>query len=234
MKAFTLLLAMLALVAGGCGDEDDDAQTGAPAAPAAQDPAPAPSADHDDRDRAAAGGPRLARAAGDRPQVETVATGLEVPWEIAFLPDGRALIAERGGAVRMLGADGALREQPAGRIAVQATGEAGLLGIAVDPGFEDNGFVYAYRTAAGGNEVLRLRLADGRVEEDLTLVEGIESAPIHDGGRLRIGPDDHLYATTGDAGRPELAQQDGLTARSSAWRPPCTGETAVRERGCRP
>nr|MBA3327165.1 PQQ-dependent sugar dehydrogenase [Solirubrobacterales bacterium] len=167
--------------------------------------------DHDDRGDGDEE-PRLARADGG-PEVETVATGLEVPWEIAFLPGGRALIAERGGSVRVLGADGALREQPAGRIAVQATGEAGLLGMAVDPQFEDNGFVYAYRTAAAGNEVLRLRLADGRLEEDVTLVDGIESAPIHDGGRLRIGPDEQLYVTTGDAGQPELAQRDGLNGK---------------------
>lgn len=135
--------------------------------------------------------------------METVARGLEVPWEIAFLPDGRALITERPGRVRLL--DGGVLAE----IEVDAAGEGGLLGLAIDPDFERNAFVYLYRTAGGGNEVVRYRLEGSRLVEDEVLVRGIRAAPIHDGGRLRFGPDGALYATTGDAGQPELAQDPG-------------------------
>ncbi len=220
MRAPAVLLAALALalaspLAGGCGDDDEDAAPDPPAAEEAGEAAP-PTADHTDRHREAeAGGgdrPRLARARGG-PRVSTVATGLDVPWEIAFLPDGRALVPQRGGTVRLLGTDRRLRAEPAGRIDVEATGEGGLLGLAVDPDFAENRFLYAYRTASSGNEVLRLRYAGGRIEQDAKLVDGIEAAAIHDGGRLRIGPDEHLYITTGDAGRPELSQQAGLNGK---------------------
>ena len=132
--------------------------------------------------------------------VETVARGLEVPWEIAFLPDGRALITERPGRVRVLEGD------VLASIDVQAAGEGGLLGMAIDPDFERNRFVYLYRTVASGNEVVRYRLDGDRLVEDEVLVTGIRAAPIHDGGRLRFGPDGALYATTGDAAQPALAQ----------------------------
>lgn len=144
-----------------------------------------------------------------RPRVETVARGLEVPWEIAFLPDGRALVTERPGRVRMLGADGRLRERPVATIDVTAVGEGGLLGLAVDPGFAGNRLVYLYFTAGDSNQIVRYRLAGGRLSEQARLVDGIRAGTIHDGGRIRFGPDDRLYVTTGDAGIAELAQDRG-------------------------
>jgi glucose/arabinose dehydrogenase len=136
------------------------------------------------------------------PRAEVIATGLDVPWEIAFLPDGRALISERPG--RVLSFDGDTRELA--EIPVEAVGEGGLLGLAIDPAFERNAFVYLYRTTDRGNEIVRYRLAQDRLEEQATLVRGIAAAAIHDGGRLRFGPDERLYASTGDAARPDLAQ----------------------------
>jgi glucose/arabinose dehydrogenase len=142
-------------------------------------------------------------------RVETVAAGLEAPWEIAFLPDGRALITERPGRVRLLGADGDLREQPVAEVEVEAVGEAGLLGAAVDPQFEDNRFVYLYRTTAAGNEVARYRLEGEQLVEQAVIAEDIAAAGIHDGGRIHFGPDGRLYFTTGDAAQDELAQDSG-------------------------
>ena len=139
-------------------------------------------------------------------RVETIATGLNVPWELAFLPDGSALVTERGGTVRRLTSDGRLAPDPVARIAVAATGEGGLLGLAVDPSFEDNGFVYVYRTTAGGNEVVRLRFDGERLGDLRVLVGGIPAAPVHNGGRLRFGPDRFLYITTGDATDPNAPQ----------------------------
>src|ERR671911_309132 len=84
------------------------------------------------------------------PRVETVATGLEIPWEIAFLPDRRALVTERPGRIRLLQPDGELREEPVATVDVSAQGEGGLLGLALDPEFGDNGLVYLYFTTAEG------------------------------------------------------------------------------------
>ena len=142
-------------------------------------------------------------------RVETVATGLEAPWEIAFLPDGRALITERPGRVRLLGRDRRLRPEPLAEVEVEAIGEAGLLGLAVDPDFRDNRFVYLYRTVQSGNEVARYRLDGERLVEQAVIASGIEAAAIHDGGRIHFGPDGRLYCTAGDAAQDELAQDPG-------------------------
>jgi glucose/arabinose dehydrogenase len=135
-----------------------------------------------------------------------VATGLQIPWEIAFLPDGRALITERPGRVRLLSRRLKLRREPVARVPVDAIGEGGLLGMAVDPRFASNRFVYLYRTSSSGNQVVRYRLDGERLREQRVIVHNIEAADVHDGGRLRFGPDGRLYITTGEAGQGGLAQ----------------------------
>jgi aldose sugar dehydrogenase len=151
----------------------------------------------------------------DGPNVRTVATGLDTPWSIAWLPDRRALVTERPGRVRLLSASGELRDEPVGEVdVVESDGsESGLLGIAVDPDFAANAFVYLYRTTEGGNEVARYRFAGDRLTEDGVVVEGIQAGPIHNGGRLAFGPDDRLYITTGETGDDSLAQDDGLEGK---------------------
>jgi glucose/arabinose dehydrogenase len=143
------------------------------------------------------------------PRVETVARGLEIPWEIAFLPGGRALVTERPGRVRLLGRRGRLHRAPVARVRVSAFGEGGLLGLAVDPAFRANRFVYLYFTTAGGMRLERRRLSDGRLVPEASLVDDIESGRVHDSGRIAFGPDRRLYVSTGDAGVPELAQDPG-------------------------
>jgi len=164
---------------------------------------------------AGCGGDDRAPASKDGPPVRTVASGLDTPWSIAWLPDRRALVTERPGRVRLLSASGELRDEPVGEVdVVESDGaESGLLGIAVDPEFADNGFVYLYRTTEGGNEVARYRFAGDRLTEDGVVVEGIQGGPIHDGGRLAFGPDDRLYITTGETGDDSLAQADGLEGK---------------------
>ena len=149
------------------------------------------------------------------PKVRTVVAGLDTPWSIAWLPDRRALVTERPGRVRLLSASGELRDEPVGEAdVVESDGaESGLLGIAVDPEFADNGFVYLFRTTGNGNEVARYRFADDRLTEDGVVVEGIQGGPIHNGGRLAFGPDDRLYITTGEVGDDSLAQADGLNGK---------------------
>ena len=138
-----------------------------------------------------------------------MASGLEAPWEIAFLPDGRALITERPGRVRLLSRNLRLRAEPVAEVDVEAVGEAGLLGIAIDPDFDRNEFVYLYRTTGDGNEVVRFRFRDDRLEDEKVIARGITAGAIHDGGRIHFGPDQRLYFTTGEAGQDNLAQERG-------------------------
>jgi glucose/arabinose dehydrogenase len=158
---------------------------------------------------AGCGGGEDAPDAPEGLRVETVATGLEVPWEIAFLPDRSALVTERPGRIRVLEADGRLRDEPLAEVDVSAQGEGGLLGLALDPDYRDNRFVYLYFTTAEGMQLERWRYADGSMTRELTLVSDIEAGPVHDSGRIAFGPDDRLYVATGDAGDGELAQDDG-------------------------
>jgi glucose/arabinose dehydrogenase len=154
------------------------------------------------------------------PHVKTVATGLEIPWEIAFLPDGRALVTERPGRVRLLGRDERLRTKPVARVAVRARSEGGLLGLAVDPSFAANRFVYLYYTSAEGMRLERWRFSGGRLHRERSLVHGIAAGRTHDSGRIAFGPDQRLYVATGDAGHGELAQQtDSLNGRFLALTP---------------
>jgi len=190
------LIATLATAGIGCGGDGANSEPDrAATAPAQTAAAPPPQR-----------GDEPLRAPGAEPRLQTVATGLEAPWEIAFLPDRRALITERPGRVRLLERDGTLAPDPVAEVEVAAVGEAGLLGLAVDPRFADNGFVYLYRTTDSGNEVARYRFAGGRLTEEAVILEGIEAGAIHDGGRIHFGPDGRLYAATGEAGNTALAQ----------------------------
>lgn len=185
-----------------------------------------------------AGPPRLARARGE-PQVETLVTGLEVPWELVFLPDGRALVTERPGRVRLISATGDLLERPAAEVDVSALGEGGLLGLALDPEFERNDLVYLYYTTASGMEVARYRLGGDRLVEEAVVLDGIVAGTIHDSGRIHFGPDDRLYVATGDAGQPDLAQDQGslngkfLRMEPAAYRGDSPGEAEIYTLGHR-
>jgi glucose/arabinose dehydrogenase len=152
--------------------------------------------------------------------VKTVATGLAIPWEIAFLPDRRALVTERPGRVRLLDRRGKLRRDPVARVQVSAQGEGGLLGLAVDPDFGRNRFVYLYYTTAGGMRLERWRFVGDRLRRERSLVDGIQAGRVHDSGRVAFGPDRRLYVATGDAGNGELAQRpDSLNGKFLALSP---------------
>lgn len=150
-------------------------------------------------------------------RVEIVARGLEVPWALAFLPNGDILVTERPGRVRLV-RDGQLAEQPVAQIEVAAAGEGGLLGLALHPNFAATRSFYVYYTAdapnGAVNRVERWVLSqDGRsAMADRVILEGIPAAAVHDGGRLRFGPDGMLYIGTGDAREASLAQDVGSLA----------------------
>lgn len=153
--------------------------------------------------------------AGDVPiRVERVASGLAVPWGLAFLPGGDVLVTERPGRIRLL-RGGKLEPAPVATIAVGERGEGGLLGIAADPRFGENRRFYVYYTAQSGgrsvNRLVRWVLAPGgrSAREDKVLLDGIAAERYHDGGRIRFGPDGMLYVGTGDAGKPQRSQDRG-------------------------
>jgi glucose/arabinose dehydrogenase len=149
---------------------------------------------------------RDGRAAAAR--VTTVATGLRVPWGLAFLPGGDALVAERdtGRIVRIAATGGRRRTvMRVPGVAGGTGGEGGLLGLAVAPTYARDRLVYAYYTTARDNRIARFRLG-GRVHP---IVTGLRAGLIHDGGRIAFGPDGKLYAGVGETGSAGLAQDRG-------------------------
>lgn len=140
--------------------------------------------------------------------------GLEFPWGLAFLPDGRLLVTERPGRLRLVGADGTLDRQPVtGLPDIAAHGQGGLLDVALHPQFSDNRLVYlsyAARGAGGvGTEVARGRLVDHRLEnlEILFRQQPKSSTGRHFGSRLVFDRDGYLYITLGDRGEMARAQK---------------------------
>jgi glucose/arabinose dehydrogenase len=145
-------------------------------------------------------------------KVETLADGLNHPWGIAFLPDGRALVTERAGDLRILETDGTLSKPLSGVPEVVAKGQGGLLDVAIDPKFRENNLVYLSYSEAGGDGA-GTAVARGKLTEDgLTEVQVIfrqtpkVSGGNHFGGRLIFTPNGKLFVTLGERFKFEPAQ----------------------------
>jgi glucose/arabinose dehydrogenase len=138
-----------------------------------------------------------------------VARELEVPWGLAFLPDGSALVSERDTArIRHVSPDGRVRT--VGRVSgVDGTAEGGLLGIALSPTYDEDRLLFAYFTDGSQNVVARMTYDGERLTGQRRILDGIPGGPIHNGGRIAFGPDGFLYVGTGEAGRTELSQDRG-------------------------
>jgi len=151
--------------------------------------------------------PSAARAANVG--VQLVAANLEVPWALDFAPDGRIFFTERVGRIRVI-QNGVVQPQPWATLSVteQPGSEWGLLGLTLDPNFASNHYVYVYYTAAGGgpNRIVRMIDQNGSGVVDNVLLDAIPAGGNHNGGRAKVGPDGMLFATAGESGVGQLAQ----------------------------
>jgi glucose/arabinose dehydrogenase len=136
--------------------------------------------------------------------------GLQLPWSVAFLPDGTAVVSERDSAQIKSIRDG--QATTVGEVpGVVPGGEGGLLGLALSPTFASDRWLYAYFTSSSDNRIARMRLdadADGKLVlgQPEVIFSGISKAATHNGGRIRFGPDGFLYVGTGDSQRREQPQ----------------------------
>jgi glucose/arabinose dehydrogenase len=141
-----------------------------------------------------------------------IQSGLIVPWEVAVASDGRMFVTERPGTISVFESTApmAKRVLTAQVSGVRAMGEAGLLGLALDPDFARNQHFYvcASRVESGEwrNEVLRYRVSASALSSDGTVLRGGVAAGLHATCRMRFGPDGKLWIATGDGGQPASAQ----------------------------
>lgn len=150
-------------------------------------------------------------------KIEVIAENLYVPWAIDISNEGTIYFTERSGAVRII-KDGKLYPQPLIKFGTPfvSLGEGGLMGIVLDPNYLQNHYVYVMHTYEEGNRiynrVVRLIENNNKAFIDRVIIDKIPGGRIHNGGRIKIGPDQKLYITTGDAGNSALAQDSASTA----------------------
>jgi glucose/arabinose dehydrogenase len=128
--------------------------------------------------------------------------GLTSPWGLVALKDGSLLVSERD-TKQILLVDGDGKDSLRTIEEAQPSGEGGLLGLAITP---DERRVFAYYTATEDNRIVAMSFNGRTLGEPRVILDGIPKAQIHDGGRMVVGPDGHLYVGTGDAGESQLAQ----------------------------
>ncbi|HEY8478436.1 MAG TPA: PQQ-dependent sugar dehydrogenase [Spirillospora sp.] len=192
MRRHMIVLVSAALVLAACGSSPDGEDGGATVPP----PISTGTAGTGD----APGG----AVTPGRPRA--VATGLAVPWAVAFLPGGDALVTERDSA-RLLRVTASGRTTAVATVpGVEPGGEGGLMGVAVSPDYSRDRRIYLYFTAESDNRVVRATFDGGSLGDLRPIVTGIPKAGNHNGGRIAFGPDKMLYIATGDAGDGSLAQ----------------------------
>lgn len=152
-----------------------------------------------------------------------VVSGLDHPWSLAFLPDGRMLVTERSGQLRVI-VDGQLQAAPVSGVPeVFAKGQGGLLDVVLHPDYANNGWIYFSFAAAslrgGHTAVARARLEGNRLVDVQTIFKAnnVAGGGVHFGSRLAFGGDGKLYITVGERGDSDKAQEldshNGTTVR---------------------
>lgn len=148
---------------------------------------------------------------------EELTSGLEAPWGLTFLPDGSALVSERiSGEIERVPAGGGPARTVGVVPDVDVSSEGGLLGIVASPEFATDRLVYAAVSGRDQNRIVALTIAEdfGSLAVDRVLLDGIQTADRHHGGRIVVGPDGHLWIGTGDAFEPEnAATADSLNGK---------------------
>ena len=203
-----VVLVSLALVVSACagssrGDQGDDAAPSSTSAPASTSTSTTPTATPSTPPPASTTPTPTTRVPTERREV---ASRLDVPWGLAFLPDGTALLTTRDEAEVHLLREGSSPRRVGTVPGVDPGGEGGLLGIAVSPRFTSDRTIYVYFTAGDDNRVVRMTFSDGRIGNAQAILTGIPKARNHNGGRIAFGPDGYLYVATGDAGDGSRAQ----------------------------
>ncbi|MDX3523982.1 PQQ-dependent sugar dehydrogenase [Streptomyces scabiei] len=198
-----VLAAAVLLVTGGCSSDDGEkGGTGSspPSSSGAESPPPERAAD------------TAAPAKGSVKVVRTVAEDLDTPWGLAPLPEGGLLVSSRDEATISRIDEKSGRRTVLGEVpGVAAAGEGGLLGIAISPEYASDHMIYAYFTSESDNRIVRMlydpeKPAGEQLGAPDTILRGIPKGTNHNGGRLAFGPDQMLYASTGERYEGPLAQ----------------------------
>jgi glucose/arabinose dehydrogenase len=137
-----------------------------------------------------------------------VVTNLDTPWSLAFSKNGILFFTERPGYVKAF-YNNTLINLKVENLNVKEIGEGGLLGIALDPNFPNSPYIYLYYTYEEEklwNRVVRYKFENWSLIDQKILIDKIPAATLHNGGRIKFGPDGKLYITTGDATQKDLAQ----------------------------
>ncbi len=140
-------------------------------------------------------------------KVDTISENLSIPWSIDFASDGRIFFSERTGTLQVI--DGGIQKQIMSLDV--SSGEGGMLGIALDPDFKSNHYIYIYYSyndlLSTKNKLVRFTEWQNTLTDEKILLDDIPGAFYHDGGRIKFAPDGKLYITTGDATDPNLSQR---------------------------
>jgi glucose/arabinose dehydrogenase len=158
-------------------------------------------------------------------KVETFLDNVKYPWELEFAPDGTIFFTERDGKLWMINNES--KKQLVAEFLPSLTAEGGLLGLELDPDYKNNHFLYLYQTyfetnveqntselILHWNKVVRYTVNNDQLTEELIIIDKIPGGEAHDGGRIKFGPDEMLYISTGDIYDGNLAQNlDSLAGK---------------------